>query len=98
MSLNKWLGLSSSGWVLVDTSTSKYIMLQNMMLNLYVLWMCSFYTEANETVAALHPIRCLKEREMDLGLDWTKGMAGIIVVAVVIWMLLRRRRVKPKIN
>ena len=54
--------------------------------------------EANETVAALHPIRCLKERQMDLGLDWTKGVAGIIVIAVVIWMMLRRRRVKPKIN
>lgn len=69
-----------------------------MKLKLYILWMFSFYMEANDTVAALHPIRCLKERQMDLGLDWTKGVAGIIVIAVVIWMLLRRRRVKPKIN
>ena len=82
----------------MNTSTSKYIILQNILLKLYVLWVFSFYMEANETVAALHPIRCLKERQMDLGLDWTKGVAGIIVIAVVIWMLLRRRRVKPKIN
>ena len=81
----------------MDTSISKYIILQNTMLKLYVLWMFSFYMEANEIVAALHPVGCLKERQMDLGLDWTKRAVGIIIIVVVIWMLLRRR-VKPKIN
>ncbi|KAG0625344.1 hypothetical protein M758_2G047100 [Ceratodon purpureus] len=57
-----------------------------------------FYMEANETVAAMHPIRCLKQRRVDLDFDLTKVLAGILVVVVVLWLLLRRRRPKPKIN
>jgi hypothetical protein len=57
-----------------------------------------FYMEANETVAAMHPIRCLKERKVDLDFDATKLVAGGVVIIVVIWLLMRRRRPKPKIN
>ena len=54
--------------------------------------------EANETVAAMHPIRCMKERKVDLNFDPTKVLAGVVVVFVMLWLLLRRRRPKPKIN
>jgi len=54
--------------------------------------------EANETVAAMHPIRCLKERKFDVNFDTTKVLAGGVVVVVVLWLLMRRRRPKPKIN
>nr|XP_024395234.1 uncharacterized protein LOC112291681 isoform X2 [Physcomitrium patens] len=57
-----------------------------------------FYMEANETVAAMHPIKCLKERKVDVDFDWSKVLAGVVVVVVVLWLLLRRRRPKPKIN
>ncbi|KAG0568443.1 hypothetical protein KC19_6G020200 [Ceratodon purpureus] len=57
-----------------------------------------FYMEANETVAAMHPIRCLKERKVDMNFDSTQVLAGGIVVLAMLWLLLRRRRPKPKIN
>jgi hypothetical protein len=57
-----------------------------------------FYLEVNETVAALHPIRCTKQHRLEIPIDLTQGVAGVTVIAVVLWMLLRRRRVKPKIN
>jgi hypothetical protein len=75
------------------------------LIELYVLifatWLCrffSFYMEVNETVAAMHPIRCLKQRKVDLDFDLTKVLGGVVVVVVVLWLLLRRRRPKPKIN
>ncbi|CAM6068450.1 unnamed protein product [Sphagnum tenellum] len=57
-----------------------------------------FFLEVNETVAALHPIRCTKQHRLEIPIDLTQGVAGVTVIAVVLWMLLRRRRVKPKIN
>ncbi|GAU46685.1 hypothetical protein TSUD_254510 [Trifolium subterraneum] len=56
-----------------------------------------FVDQVNTTVALLHPINCTRERKMQMVFDVTTIPAFLIVLGCL-YMLLRPRRPKPKIN
>lgn len=56
-----------------------------------------FADYVNSTVALLHPIHCTRERKVDVEFDMTT-IPAFLVVLVVLWLVLRPRRPKPKIN
>ncbi|XAR50712.1 hypothetical protein NMG60_11005111 [Bertholletia excelsa] len=56
-----------------------------------------FVEYANATVAHLHPIHCTRERKVQVEFDMTT-VPAFLVVLIVLWVLLRPRRPKPKIN
>ncbi|KAL2630290.1 hypothetical protein R1flu_014976 [Riccia fluitans] len=56
----------------------------------------SFISEVNETINALHPVYCTRQRTLETRLDVLTGLA-LLVVLSVLWLLRPRRR-KPKIN
>lgn len=51
----------------------------------------------NETIAFLHPIHCTKERRVDVEFDMTT-VPAFLVVLIVLWIVLKPGRPKPKIN
>ncbi|KAL5699775.1 hypothetical protein ACHQM5_030632 [Ranunculus cassubicifolius] len=56
-----------------------------------------FAESVNGTIALLHPIQCTKERQVEVELDITTIPAFLVVFAVL-WLVLKPRRAKPKIN
>ncbi|XP_073277260.1 uncharacterized protein [Primulina huaijiensis] len=56
-----------------------------------------FADYVNSTIASLHPIHCTKQRKVDVEFDMTT-IPAFLVVAVVLWIVLKPRRPKPKIN
>ncbi|CAM6088218.1 unnamed protein product [Calypogeia fissa] len=56
-----------------------------------------FFQAANETIAALHPVYCVREHKLQTRVDVIMGISLLIAV-VVLWFVLRPRRGKPKIN
>jgi hypothetical protein len=56
-----------------------------------------FMEYANTTIGSLHPIQCSKQREVKVEFDATTIPAFVFVV-FILWMLLKPRRPKPKIN
>ncbi|XP_071912068.1 uncharacterized protein [Coffea arabica] len=56
-----------------------------------------FADYVNSTLATLHPIHCTRQRKVKVEFDVTTVPAFLIVL-VVLWVILRPRRPKPKIN
>lgn len=56
-----------------------------------------FVDQVNTTLALLHPINCTRERKMQMVFDMTTIPAFLIVLGCL-YMVLRPRRPKPKIN
>ncbi|XP_062115255.1 uncharacterized protein LOC133829565 [Humulus lupulus] len=56
-----------------------------------------FYSQVNATIALLHPIHCTRERKVDVVFDMTTIPAFLVVLGVL-YIVLRPRRPKPKIN
>ncbi|KAM7268933.1 hypothetical protein ACFE04_011099 [Oxalis oulophora] len=56
-----------------------------------------FVEEVNNTVAVLHPIHCTKDRKIHVEFDMSTIPAFIIVLGVL-YLVLKPRRSKPKIN
>ncbi|KAK2432205.1 hypothetical protein QL285_030338 [Trifolium repens] len=56
-----------------------------------------FVDQVNTTLALLHPINCTRERKMQMVFDVTTIPAFLIVLGCL-YMVLRPRRPKPKIN
>ncbi|BBN07833.1 hypothetical protein MPTK1_4g06720 [Marchantia polymorpha subsp. ruderalis] len=57
----------------------------------------SFMSAVNETINALHPVYCTRQRKLETRVDVLTGLAFLTVI-VVLWLLFRPRRIKPKIN
>lgn len=57
----------------------------------------SFAQQVNTTIAVLHPINCTKDRKVEVEFDMTT-IPAFLVVLVILWLVLRPRRAKPKIN
>ncbi|CAL5360926.1 unnamed protein product [Camellia sinensis] len=56
------------------------------------------FTEyVKETMVHLHPIHCTSERKVEVDFDMTT-IPAFLVVLFVLWIVLRPRRPKPKIN
>lgn len=58
---------------------------------------CRFVDQVNATIALLHPIHCMKDRNVDVVFDMTT-IPAFVFVGGVLYFLLRPRRPKPKIN
>ena len=58
---------------------------------------CRFVSQVNATLALLHPINCTRERKVHVVFDMTTIPAFVIVLGCL-YMVLRPRRPKPKIN
>lgn len=56
-----------------------------------------FADYVNSTIASLHPIQCTRQRKVDVELDLTTVPAFLVVILVV-FLALRPRKAKPKIN
>ncbi|KAI4313424.1 hypothetical protein L6164_026408 [Bauhinia variegata] len=56
-----------------------------------------FVEQVNSTIALFHPINCTKERKIHVVFDMTTVPAFVIVLGCL-YMVLRPRRPKPKIN
>jgi len=56
-----------------------------------------FLETTNATLAAMHPIHCTRQRQVEVQFD-ISTLLGFIVVAAILLFLLRPRRPKPKIN
>lgn len=59
--------------------------------------MCRFAEYVNATVANLHPLHCTRQRKVQVEIDITT-IPAFLVVFFVLWMVLKPRRPKPKIN
>ncbi|OMO53221.1 hypothetical protein CCACVL1_28798 [Corchorus capsularis] len=57
----------------------------------------SFGDKVNATISLLHPIHCTKVRKVDVEFDTTTIPAFLIVFGIL-YMVLKPRRAKPKIN
>ncbi|KAL3688199.1 hypothetical protein R1sor_014508 [Riccia sorocarpa] len=56
----------------------------------------SFLSEVNQTINALHPVYCTRQRKLEIRNEILTGIA-LLFVLIVLWLLRPRRR-KPKIN
>ncbi|KAH7848402.1 hypothetical protein Vadar_002330 [Vaccinium darrowii] len=56
-----------------------------------------FTDYVNETITHLRPTHCTRERKVDVKFDMTT-IPAFLVVLIVLWLVLRPRRPKPKIN
>ena len=66
----------------------------------YIIWnhmTCRFAEYVNSTVSNLHPIHCTRQRKVQVELDFTT-IPAFLIVFFVLWMVLKPRRPKPKIN
>ncbi|XP_051149082.1 uncharacterized protein LOC127263856 isoform X2 [Andrographis paniculata] len=57
----------------------------------------SFADYVNATTASLHPVHCTRQRKVQVELDMTT-IPAFLVVAFVLWFVLKPRRPKAKIN
>lgn len=67
------------------------------LINKLNLITCRFAEYVNTTVANLHPLHCTRQRKVQVELDITT-IPAFLVVFFVLWMVLKPRRPKPKIN
>ncbi|KAA3471615.1 transmembrane protein [Gossypium australe] len=56
-----------------------------------------FVDQVNATIALLHPIHCTKDRKVQVEFDATTIPAFLIVLGIL-YLVLKPRRPKPKIN
>ncbi|XP_058213202.1 uncharacterized protein LOC131325133 isoform X2 [Rhododendron vialii] len=56
-----------------------------------------FTDYVNETITHLRPTHCTRERKVDVEFDMTT-VPAFLVVLIVLWLVLKPRRPKPKIN
>jgi hypothetical protein len=56
-----------------------------------------FVDQVNATIALLHPIHCTRERKVHVVFDVTTIPAFLVVLGVL-YIVLKPRRPKPKIN
>lgn len=56
-----------------------------------------FVGQVNASITLLHPTHCTRQRKVDVEFDMTTIPAFLIVLGVL-WLVLRPRRPKPKIN
>ncbi|GAB2276230.1 hypothetical protein Dimus_010964 [Dionaea muscipula] len=56
-----------------------------------------FVEQVNGTISILHSQNCMKERQVQVELDITT-VPAFLVVLLILWLVLRPRRPKPKIN
>ncbi|KAL6194769.1 hypothetical protein ACLB2K_035845 [Fragaria x ananassa] len=56
-----------------------------------------FADQVNATIANLHPIHCTKERRVDVEYNLSTAPAFLVVLGVL-YLVLRPRRPKPKVN
>ena len=59
--------------------------------------LCSFRERAAAVVAALHPVRCTRRRQIQIGFGPSAAIV-CMVVTLLLFFLLRSRRLKPKVN
>ncbi|XP_059634542.1 uncharacterized protein LOC132276918 isoform X2 [Cornus florida] len=85
-------------WRRISTVTGELRYVDAMRL-LYTLEDASkgFVDYVNSTISHLHPIHCTREREVQVEFDMST-IPAFLVVLVVLWIVLRPRRSKPKIN
>ncbi|KAH9805466.1 transmembrane protein [Citrus sinensis] len=85
-------------WRRISTVTGDLRYLDAMRL-LYTLEDASkgFVDQVNATIALLHPIHCTRDRKVDVEFDLTTIPAFLIVLGIL-YVLLKPRRPKPKIN
>lgn len=85
-------------WRRISTVTGelRYV---DAMRQLYTLENASkgFVDQVNATIALLHPIHCTRDRKVDVEFDLTTIPAFLIVLGIL-YVLLKPRRPKPKIN
>ncbi|XP_021744392.1 uncharacterized protein LOC110710407 isoform X1 [Chenopodium quinoa] len=56
-----------------------------------------FAEKVNTTVALLHPIHCTREQKVEVVFDMTT-IPAFLVVFFILWLVLKPKRSKPKIN
>ncbi|CAO2817853.1 unnamed protein product [Amaranthus hypochondriacus] len=56
-----------------------------------------FSEKVNSTIALLHPIHCTTERKVEVVFDITT-IPAFLVVFLILWLVLKPKRAKPKIN
>lgn len=56
-----------------------------------------FSEQVNHTVALLHPIHCTKDRKVEVVFDATT-IPAFLIVLLILWIVLKPKRAKPKIN
>lgn len=71
--------------------------LHNQFCSLGSVFFCRFADYVNVTVTSLHPIHCTRERKVEVEFDLTT-IPAFLVVLIVLWLVLKPRRPKPKIN
>ena len=59
--------------------------------------LCSFRERAAAVVAALHPVRCTRRRQIQIGFGPSAAIVCMVVI-LLLFFLLRSRRLKPKVN
>ncbi|XP_042990341.1 uncharacterized protein LOC122317360 isoform X2 [Carya illinoinensis] len=85
-------------WRRVSTVTGELRYVDALRL-LYILEEASkgFVDQVNATIALLHPIHCMKERKVHVVFDVTTIPAFLVVLGIL-YIVLRPKRPKPKIN
>ncbi|KAK3019713.1 hypothetical protein RJ639_003149 [Escallonia herrerae] len=85
-------------WKRISTITGELRYVDAMRL-LYTLEDASkeFVDYANATIAKLHPVHCTRQRKVEVEFDMTT-IPAFLFVLVVLWIVLRPRRPKAKIN
>lgn len=58
---------------------------------------CSFSARVNSTIALLHPLHCTRDRKVEVEFDMTT-IPAFLVVFLILWLVLKPKRAKPKIN
>lgn len=56
-----------------------------------------FDERVNSTITLLHPIHCTRDRNVDVEFDLTT-IPAFLVVFLILWLVLKPKRAKPKIN
>lgn len=94
-----WL-LCPPFFLCVDEKFGKHLNLQDCTWP-WLIWefhfSCRFVDQVNATIALLHPIHCTRDRKVDVEFDLTTIPAFLIVLGIL-YVLLKPRRPKPKIN
>ncbi|KAF5748625.1 hypothetical protein HS088_TW04G00583 [Tripterygium wilfordii] len=85
-------------WRRISTLTGELRYVDSMRL-LYTLEDASrgFADQVNATIALLHPVHCTRERKVHVVFDATT-IPAFLVVLVILYLVLKPRRPKPKIN
>lgn len=56
-----------------------------------------FAEKVNSTIALLHPIHCTRDPKVEVVFDMTT-IPAFLVVILILWLVLKPKRAKPKIN